>query len=248
MAKRLLTISYDGTRFHGWQVQPNGITVQETLQDAIERITGTRPDLTGCSRTDAGVHARRFYCTTEVADTLPDAALCRSLNGVLPEDVAVLAVRTVSSDFHPRYSAQGKRYVYYIDNGPAPNPFFRNHAVHIRSHLNEAMLNETAKLFVGRHDFSAFCSAGSSVQDKVRTVHRSQVSREGDMVLYTVEADGFLYNMVRIFVGTLLDVHAGRLTEADVQQALQTGERSFAGATAPAKGLFLDEVWYETSH
>lgn len=247
MAKRLLCIRYDGTRFHGWQVQPNGVTVQETLQDAIERLTGTRADLTGCSRTDAGVHARRFYCTVEVPDTFTEQALCRSLNGVLPDDVAVLSSHTVPADFHPRYAARGKRYTYQIDNGIAPDPFLRQYAMHLRTPLDEQKLNETAQLFVGTHDFSAFCSSGTSVQDKVRTVTRSDVVRNGDTVLYTVEADGFLYNMVRIFVGTLLDVHAGRLMVEDVHAALSTGDRRFAGATAPAKGLFLDEVWYETS-
>ena len=247
MAKRLLCLRYDGTRFHGWQVQPNGITVQETLQDAIERISGTRSAVTGCSRTDAGVHARRFYCVTDVSESFADAALCRSLNGVLADDVAVLSVHTVADDFHPRYAAKGKRYVYQIDNGAVPDPFLRCYAVHIRTPLDEVKLNETARLFVGKHDFSAFCSAGSSVEDKVRTIFRSEVAREGDCVRYTVEADGFLYNMVRILVGTLLDVHAGRLTAEDVKRALETGDRNAAGVTAPAKGLFLDEVWYETS-
>lgn len=247
MAKRLLCIRYDGTRFHGWQVQPNGITVQETLQDAIERLSGTRSALTGCSRTDAGVHARRFYCVTDAPESFTDAALCRSLNGVLPDDVAVLSVRTVADDFHPRYAAKGKRYVYQIDNGAVPDPFLRQYAVHIRTPLDENLLNQTAQLFVGTHDFSAFCSAGSSVEDKVRTISRSTVTRDGDCVRYTVEADGFLYNMVRILVGTLLDVHAGRLTAGDVKRALATGDRRAAGVTAPAKGLFLDEVWYGTS-
>ncbi len=247
MAKRLLCIRYDGTRFHGWQVQPNGITVQETLQDAIEQISGTRADITGCSRTDAGVHARRFYCALDVPDSFTNEALCRSLNGVLPNDIAVVSSHTVSADFHPRYAAKGKRYVYQIDNGVTADPFLRLYAVHMRAPLNVGLLNETAQLFVGTHDFSAFCSAGSSVQDKVRTVRRSDVTRDGDTVRYTVEADGFLYNMVRIFVGTLLDVHVGRLTAEDVKRALETGDRQAAGATAPAKGLFLDEVWYETS-
>lgn len=245
MEKVLLTVCYDGTRFHGWQVQPNGITVQETLQNAIETITGIRSDLTGCSRTDAGVHARRFYCTT-AAPAMAADRFCKGLNAVLPEDVAVLSVSPVSETFHPRYSAKGKRYVYQIWNGPVRDPFYRHYALHLRSPLDEMRMNETAQLFLGTHDFSAFCSAGSSVEDKVRTVRRSEVSRQGPLLTYTVEADGFLYNMVRIFVGTLLDVQAGRLTHTDVRQALDTGDRSLAGATAPPLGLFLDEVWYET--
>lgn len=248
MSKLLLTICYDGTRFHGWQVQPNGITVQATLQDAIGQITGIRSDLTGCSRTDAGVHARRFYCTTDAPARMTAAQFCKAVNAVLPADIAVLEARPVPDDFHPRYSARGKRYVYHIWNGAARDPFTRHYAWHVRMPLDEQCLNETARLFLGTHDFSAFCSAGSSVEDKVRTVSRSEVSRQGDMLCYTVEADGFLYNMVRIFVGTLLDVHAGRLTHEDVCRALVTGDRRLAGATASPLGLFLDEVWYETTH
>ncbi len=247
MSKLLLTVCYDGTRFHGWQVQPNGVTVQATLQDAIQQITGIRHDLTGCSRTDAGVHARRFYCTTEVPARMTAEQFCKALNAVLPEDVAIVEAKEVPADFHPRYSAKGKRYVYRIWNGAARDPFTRKYALHIRMPLDLARLNKTAQLFLGTHDFSAFCSAGSSVEDKIRTVSHSAVSRQGDMVCYTVEADGFLYNMVRIFVGTLLDVQAGRLTEDDVRRALATGDRQAAGVTAPPWGLCLEEVWYETT-
>ncbi len=244
MGKLLFTLQYDGTRYHGWQVQPNAVTVQETLQDAVEKITGVRYGVTGCSRTDTGVHARRFYCTMDEPKSLPAASLMRALNATLPEDIAVLEQRQVPSDFHPRYSAQGKRYVYYIWNDEVRSPFYKGHSLHLRSPLNIENLNKTAQLFLGTHDFSAFCSAGSSVEDKKRTICRSEVARQGSLVTYTVEADGFLYNMVRILVGTLLDVHAGRLTETAVLQALQTGQRELAGATAPPHGLFLDEVFY----
>ncbi len=247
MAQWLLTVTYDGTRFHGWQVQPNGITVQQTIQDALQQLLGTRPPLTGCSRTDTGVHARRFYCTTKANDRFDTAALKKALNAVLPSDIAVREVRTVSDDFHPRYSAQGKRYVYQILNSDVPDPFLQRYALQVRTPIDEKALQPIADLFVGTHDFSAFCSAGSSVEDKVRTIRRSTLSRQGSLVTYTVEADGFLYNMVRILVGTLLDVQNGRLTADDVRQALTTGERRFAGVTAPPTGLFLDEVWYETS-
>ena len=247
MAKVLLTLRYDGTRFHGWQVQPNGITVQETMQDAIERITGTRSALTGCSRTDAGVHALRFYCTTDAPARLSPSQFCKALGAVLPSDISVLDAVPVADDFHPRYSACGKRYVYHIHNGQMRDPFWERYAWHVRTPLDECRLNETAALFLGTHDFSAFCSAGSSVQDKIRTVRRSEVSRAGDHLTYTVEADGFLYNMVRIFVGTLMDEHNGKRTKDDIRRALACGERKAAGATAPPQGLFLEEVWYETT-
>lgn len=245
MANICLTLQYVGTRYHGWQVQPNGITVQETLQDAIERITGIRSAVTGCSRTDAGVHARRFYCTTAQPQRFSDEKFVQALNAVLPEDVAVLSCKAVPDAFHPRYSAVAKRYVYRIWNGAARNPFEQGFSLQLRLPLDETRMNEVAHLFLGTHDFSAFCSVGSAVQDKVRTIRRSEVTREGDLLLYTVEADGFLYNMVRILVGTILDVTAGRLSLENVKQALESGDRECAGVTAPACGLSLDEVWYE---
>ncbi len=245
MANVCLTLQYVGTRYHGWQVQPNGITVQETLQNAIERVTGTRSAVTGCSRTDAGVHARRFYCTTTQPKRLTDEKFVQALNAVLPEDIAVLSCNVVPDVFHPRYSAVAKRYVYRIWNGAARNPFEQGFSLHLRAPLDEKRMNEVAQLFLGTHDFSAFCSVGSSVQDKVRTIRRSEVKRDGDVVLYIVEADGFLYNMVRILVGTILDVSAGRLDVESVKRALETGDREYAGATAPAYGLCLDEVWYQ---
>ena len=246
MAMVRLTLQYVGTHFHGWQVQPNAITIQETLQNAIEQVTGARSDVTGCSRTDAGVHANRFYCTTVAPCRLSNDKFVQALNAVLPDEISVIDCMDIADDFHPRYSAQGKRYVYQIWNGSVRNPFVKDTALHVRAKLNENAMNETAKLFLGTHDFSAFCSAGSSVQDKVRTIRRSEVKRDGDFVTYTVEADGFLYNMVRILVGTILDVEYGRLSADAVRQALENGDRSLAGVTAPAHGLFLDEVWYLT--
>ncbi len=244
MGKLRLTLQYDGTRYHGWQVQPNAVTVQQTVQDAIERVTGVRLGITGCSRTDTGVHARRFYGTVTQPERFTPDTLLRALNATLPEDIAVLDCQAVADDFHPRYSARGKRYVYHIWNSAIRSPFWKDYSLQQRAPLSAERLNRTAALFVGMHDFSAFCSAGSSVEDKRRTVRRAEVTRQGDMVTFTVEADGFLYNMVRIMVGTLLDVHAGRLTDDDVRRALVTGSRECAGATAPAQGLFLDEVFY----
>ena len=178
MGNVLLTLQYDGTRYHGWQVQPNGMTVQEALQDAIEKLAGVRSAVTGCSRTDAGVHANRFYCTTVQPPRVSEEKLVQALNALLPSDVAVLACRAVNDEFHPRYSAVGKQYVYRIWNGAVRNPFEETHALHIRTPLNDEQLNEIAQLFIGTHDFSAFCSAGSAVQDKVRTIRRSTVTRQ----------------------------------------------------------------------
>ncbi len=244
MEQVCLTIQYDGTRYHGWQVQPNGITVQQVLQDAIESVTGIRASLTGCSRTDAGVHAHRFYCTTAAPARLLPKQFIKALNANLPHDIAVLDCQAVSQDFHPRYFATKKRYVYYIWNGQVRNPFWQPYSLHIRNPLDDAVMNAAAKQFVGSHDFSAFCSSGSEVEDKVRTIYHADVNREGDLLRFTVEGNGFLYNMVRIMVGTLLDIENGKLSPESINNALKSGNRNLVGPTAPACGLFLDEVIY----
>ncbi len=244
MQRILLTLRYDGTAYHGWQVQPNGVTVQETLQDAIEAVTGVRSGVIGCSRTDAGVHADMFCCTFDTASALRGDKLCSALNYHLPPDVAVYAAREVEMDFHPRYGAAGKRYVYRIWNGRQRHPVYDRYALHRNQPLDTAMLNRVAADFVGTHDFAAFCGAGSSVEDTVRTIHRCAVERQGDLVQITVEGDGFLYNMVRIMVGTLLDIAAGRLAQDSIPGILRSLDRNRAGATAPAKGLCLQQVFY----
>lgn len=244
MQRLLLTLRFDGTRYHGWQVQPNGVTVQETLQNAVERVTGVRSGVTGCSRTDAGVHAAMFCCTFDTASKLRGEAMALALNAYLPHDIAVYACRDVEPDFHPRYSAAGKRYLYRIWNSPLRNPFWEDYALQVKKPLDVGKLNAAAADFVGTHDFAAFCAAGSSVKDTVRTVKRCGVTREGELVTFVVEANGFLYNMVRIMTGTLLDMAGGRREWDSIPKALGSGKRTTAGATAPARGLILDEVFY----
>ena len=242
MQRLLLTLRYDGSRYHGWQVQKNGITVQETLQDAVERLTGIRSGLTGCSRTDAGVHAEMFCCAFDTASPLRGEKMVKALNAHLPRDIAVYGCREV--EFHPRYAALGKRYVYRIWNAPERNPFWEGRALHCRRPLDAAFLNEQAAAYVGTHDFASHQAAGSTVEETIRTVRRAEVERRGEMVLFTVEADGFLYNMVRIMVGTLLRLQAGSLEAGSIPAILESGSRERAGATAPACGLYLDHVFY----
>lgn len=245
MARIKLTLAYDGTRYHGWQVQPNAVTVQEVLQDAVERITGVRSGITGCSRTDAGVHAKMFCCAMDTASPLRGEKLCKALNAVLPRDVAVYDAVEVDDAFHPRYDACGKRYEYHIYNGRQRHPFYEGRAVHINRPLDERALDRAAKDLIGTHDFAAFCASGSSVEDTVRTVSHAAVRREGDVVIFSVAADGFLYNMVRIMVGTLLDMASGRLAYDAIPRILESCDRDQAGVTAPACGLYLQEVYYE---
>ncbi len=241
----MLTLQYIGTRYHGWQVQPNAVTVQQCVQDAIERVTGVRSPLTGCSRTDAGVHAEMFCCTTETASTIGCDKLAAALNAWLPTDIAVIACREVTADFHPRYDARGKQYQYRIWNRPARNPFWQERALHVKRPLDVEKMRRAANDFLGQHDFSAFCAVGSDVEDRVRTVTESSVTEADGMVTFTVAADGFLYNMVRIMVGTLLDIESGKLKEGCVPALLAAGDREAAGHTAPACGLYLTRVYYD---
>lgn len=245
MRRILLTLRYDGTAYHGWQVQPNGVTVQETLQDAIQAVTGVRAGVIGCSRTDAGVHADMFCCTFDTDSPLDGEKLAAALNFHLPRDIAVYAAREVALDFHPRYHAVGKRYVYRIWNGRQRHPVYERYALHRNQPLDTDLLNRAAADFVGTHDFAAFCGAGSSVEDTVRTVTSCTVERQGDLVLFTVEGNGFLYNMVRIMVGTLLDIAAGRLAQDSIPAILHSGDRGQAGPTAPPQGLCLTRVFYD---
>ena len=246
MQRILLTLRYDGTAYHGWQVQPNGVTVQQTLQDAIEAVTGVRSGVIGCSRTDAGVHADMFCCTFDTDSSLRGNKLCSALNFHLPHDMAVYDAREVGADFHPRYGAAGKRYVYRIWNGAQRHPAYGRYALHRNAPLDTDRMNRAAAAFVGKHDFAAFCGAGSDVQGTTeRTIRACRVERQGDLVLFTVEGDGFLYNMVRIMVGTLLEIAAGRMAEDAIPAILDSGDRSTAGPTAPALGLCLERVFYE---
>ncbi len=241
----MLTIQYIGTRYHGWQVQPNAVTVQQLMQDAIEKVTGVRSPLTGCSRTDAGVHAEMFCCVTDTESAVTEEKMVAALNAWLPPDVAVTSCRAVAADFHPRYDARGKQYQYRIWNRPARNPFLEGRALHCRRPLDVQKMNRAAAGFLGCHDFSAFCAAGSDVEDRVRTVTECRVSEQDGLVTFTVAADGFLYNMVRIMVGTLLDIESGRLQEDVIPALLESPDRAAAGHTAPACGLYLTHVYYD---
>ena len=246
MARILLTLRYDGTAYHGWQVQPNGVTVQQVLQDAVEAVTGVRSGITGCSRTDAGVHADMFCCAFDSDTSLRGDKLCSALNFHLPRDVSVYDAREVEEEFHPRYHAKGKRYVYRIWNGNQRHPMYEKYAIWLKKPLDVEALNNVVQDYVGTHDFAAFCGAGSDLQGTTeRTMHSCTVTRQGDLVLFTVEGDGFLYNMVRIMVGTLLEIAAGRFSSDSIPAILEGRDRAAAGPTAPAQGLCLEQVFYD---
>ncbi|MDD6276301.1 MAG: tRNA pseudouridine(38-40) synthase TruA [Clostridia bacterium] len=239
-----MNLMYDGTAYHGWQVQPNGITVQEELQNAVERIIGVRENIVGCSRTDAGVHANDYCCNMRTQSDIDCFKLKGALNAVLPADIAVKSCCEVPEDFHARYDCKGKRYVYKIWNVDNKNPFTDAYSWHYKRHIDEDMLNSQAQYFVGTFDFTSFCASGGSVEDKVRTVKSFAVERNGFEVLFKVEADGFLYNMVRIMVGSLIEISENRIEKDKLADIIESKNRILAGRTAPAKGLFLDEVFY----
>lgn len=243
MKRMLLTISYDGTAYHGWQVQPNAITVQQTLQDSLEKLLGERPAVTGCSRTDAGVHARRFCCHLDCKDNFPEKAFLKGLNSLLPNDISVIACRQVETDFHARYSCKGKKYIYYMYSG-ALNPFDSRYKLHIEKMPSIDLMNEFCNGIVGTHDFVAFSSSKRTVQDTVRTVKKCFVKKEDNDLLFEITADGFLYNMVRILAGTALAVGYERILPECYKDIFSNNNRAYAGDTLSPHGLFLEEVYY----
>ncbi len=244
MRNLLLTISFDGTAYHGWQVQENAVTVQQTLQDALEKICSGRDNIVGCSRTDAGVHANMYCCNLRTESPIECKRLVGALNATLPRDIAVLDCREVDYGFHARYDCKSKEYIYKIWNSPNKNPFQFGHSLHYKYPIDEKFLSQQAKAFIGTHYFDSFCAAGSSVEDTKRTVINASVEREGDMVIFRVEADGFLYNIVRIMAGTLIDISRGKIPADSIEKIISAKNRAEAGYTAPAHGLFLNKIHY----
>lgn len=251
--KLLLYIRYDGSRFCGYQAQKNGFSVQQALNEGTEALFGYPCDITGCSRTDSGVHAHMFCATVtpkgkdSMETTIPLDKLPRALNIHLPDAVAVYRALWVPADFHARYSVSSKEYVYRILNTQDRNPFEHNRAWHYpRPITNEAFeaMQIAAKGFIGKRDFAACMASGSKVQSTVRHVMDASVAREGDLITFRVRADGFLYNMVRIMVGTLAEVAEGHIPADSIPSRLDSLERSKFGRTAPAEGLYLNRVFY----
>ena len=243
----LLTIQYDGRRYHGYQVQKNGTSIQAELNAAAETVFSCPCAVTGCSRTDSGVHALDFKATlrpsAEVA--IPPDKVATALNAVLPEDIAILRSEAVSDTFHPRYDVTEKEYRYVIHNGAVRDPFLVGRAYHYPRELNVPLMNEAARAFLGTHDFSSFMAAGSKITDPTRTVYDCRVERQGSTVSVTVSGNGFLYHMVRILVGTLIAVSEGKIEKDDLPEILAARDRRRAGSTAPACGLYLSRVSYD---
>lgn len=239
-----LIIEYDGTRYCGWQVQKNGLSIQKVLQNAIEDLVGHDIKLTGASRTDARVHAKGMVANFFTQSRIPVEKFPAAINCKLPEDIKVVDAHEVDDSFHSRYSSKGKKYCYIIFNRKVPSAILRNYTAHVSQSLDVSKMVKAAEFIVGTHDFSAFKSSGSSVKNNVRTVKSLKIVRQGDIVKIEIEADGFLYNMVRIIAGTLIDVGLGKLTPESVETILESRDRNRAGKTAPPQGLYLECVYY----
>lgn len=259
VAKRriLLRVAYDGTNYHGWQLQPREITVEGVLNQAISGLTGEKVQVIGASRTDAGVHALGNIAVFDTVSRIPPEKFIYALNQRLPEDVVVQESREVRADFHPRHCPCRKTYEYTILNRKFPLPQYRHTAHFEYGHLNIEAMQKACEAFVGEHDFAAFCSAGAQVQSTVRTIYRlevdvqplvvpwmplSQKKYSGSLIILRIQGNGFLYNMVRIIAGTLLEVGKGHIQPEQVEEIIASRNRSQAGATAVAKGLSLVEI------
>lgn len=239
-----LWLKYNGTAYHGWQIQDNADTVQGQLEAAAAEIFCEKISVNGCSRTDAGVHANEFCCNFRTEKELSCDTVVRALNAKLPLDIAVFCCEEVPFDFHARFDTKSKEYIYKIWNSELRNPFLLDTVFQYKYKLDEAKLNKAAKHFIGTYDFKAFCASGSSVQDTVRTIFDASVTRDGDMVVFKVSGDGFLYNMVRIMVGTLIYVNEGKIGENEIKEIILSGDRVRAGKTVSPEGLYLNKVNY----
>lgn len=242
-----LTLCWQGTAYCGWQVQPGVATVCGTVQDAVEAVLRERGSLTGCSRTDSGVHALGFVAALRCGYRMEPAALQRALNANLPRDIAVIGCEEAPEGFHPRYDAAAKRYRYRMYQSAVRDPFREGLALQLPRSVDTAAMNEAAGMLLGTHNFSAFCAAGGKIppEERVRTLTECRVTQTGDEIHLTVTGDGFLYHMVRILAGTLLEIGQGRRPTAAMREILASGDRSRAGRTAPACGLYLERVFYE---
>lgn len=240
-----LTVAYDGTDFHGFQVQPALRTVQGELEQAIHKLTGVTLQINGSGRTDAGVHARGQAVNFHTSSRIPVEKWPIAMNTVLPADVVIYAAEEVPPTFHSRYDAVGKVYIYQIDQSLSPDVFMRKYAWHVPYPLQLDSMREAASYFTGEHDFTSFCNVATPVKDKRRTIYDISVEPDQHILRIRVHGSGFLWNMVRILAGTIVDVGKGRIAPKQIPEILSAADRTKAGVTAPAHGLTLDKVMYD---
>jgi tRNA pseudouridine38-40 synthase len=241
-----LTLAYDGTRFVGWQRQAAGESIQGLLETVLARIEGGPVTVHGAGRTDAGVHALGQVASVSVTCAHDVATLARAMNAELPEDIRVVDLTEAATGFHARFSARSKTYRYRIRNTPVADPFDRAYVWHLPAPLDADAMRQAASMVAGTHDFAAFQSTGGAPSSTVRTMHRSELTLSGSVLTYEVAGDGFLRHMVRAMVGTLVEVGRGRRAASTMLDVIASGRRADAGITAPARGLFLVRVDYDS--
>ncbi|WP_040327554.1 tRNA pseudouridine(38-40) synthase TruA [Clostridium ihumii] len=239
-----LSLEYDGTNYFGWQKQKNKITIQGVLENTLLEITKEEIEVIGCSRTDSRVHSRGYICNFITNSSIPSEKFKEVLNVKLPNDIAVLKSEEVPMEFHSRYNCVGKTYSYTILQRSIRAAIDRNIVYHCKYSLDVEKMQEACKYFIGKHDFSALKNTGSSVKTSVRTIKDLRIEKNNDYIKIFVSADGFLYNMVRIIVGTLIDVGTKKIDPKDIETIINSLERKNAGKTVPPQGLCLEKVYY----
>lgn len=240
-----MVIAYDGSRYNGWQKQGNTKdTIQGKLEKVLEKLEGREVEVIGAGRTDAGVHALGQVVNVKLESKINEEMLLQYLNQYLPEDIAVLSVKEVPMRFHSRLNATEKTYLYRIYRSEIPNPFIRKYTVTITEELDIEKMRIAAEFLIGEHDFKSFCSLKKSKKSTIRTLYSITIEEIEKELRISVKGNGFLYHMVRIIIGTLLEVGTGKKKPEEIEQILEKGERQAAGKTAPAHGLFLKEVKY----
>lgn len=239
-----LLIEYDGTNYHGWQKQANLITIQETLEQALSKVMCHLVSVVGAGRTDAGVHALGQVANFFTTCCIPVEKVPYALNSILPGDIVIKDAQEVSDEFHARYSAKGKKYRYVINNSKFPSALERNREYYYPYKLDLVLMKEALQLFKGTHDFKGFMAGGSLIKNTVRTIYEADLKKEQDRIVIEISGNGFLYNMVRIIVGTLIELGRGKISIEDIRKIITEGNRTKAGPTVPPHGLYLVEVYY----
>ncbi len=239
-----LIIEYDGTNYNGWQSQMNGTAIQDIVEGALFQLTGEKVKLTGSGRTDSGVHAYGQVANFFSTSSIPAEKFSFALNTILPKDIIIKKSLEVGSEFHARFSAKGKKYRYLIYNSTHPSALLRNRTFHVFYNLNIAAMKEASSHFIGTYNFEGFMAKGSQVKNTVRTIWETSLEKRDEIIQIEITGDGFLYNMVRIIVGTLIDVGIGRIKTQDISNIIRSCDRKLAGRTAPPQGLYLVEVYY----
>lgn len=242
----LATVSYDGSNYSGYQIQPDQVTIQSVIEEALKKIhKGRLIKITAAGRTDAGVHANGQTFHFDSTLSIPEANWKRALNALLPNDIVIRKIESVPATFHARYNAVKRTYKYYVLNSDDPSPFQAKYSTYVNQELDLEAMKEACQYLIGQHDFSAFCAANSNVKgDKIRTLYEASCTREGQQICFVFTGNGFLYHMIRIIVGTLLEVGLGKRKPGDIMTIIKEQDRDKAGKTAAPHGLYLDHIKY----